>query len=90
MTTVGKVELRERRKLWPVNDGTAHVFDIPDTLAAERMKLRNILMGWINNHTTGEFYLGHNTLCFYDDKDAMAFTIYGAMDKCVEEFKLER
>ena len=81
---------RERRLLWPRNDGTAQVFIIPDSGGSAGMHMKKILKDWIASHTSGEFYLGHNTLCFYSEKDAVAFKIADCVKKAQVEYRLRK
>jgi hypothetical protein len=90
MDDVQKDSFLVRRILRPRNDGTAHVFEIPFKNRSEGVQLKKILKEWIALYTVGEFYLGHNVLCFYTDKDAVAFKIADCVGKATAEYELKK
>ena len=90
MTNEDLDSFRTRRLLWPRNDGSAHGIDIKFDSQAEGVMMKKIIKEWIATHSDGEFYLGHNVLCFYTPKDAMAFKLADCMGKAQVEFELKK
>ena len=90
MTNEQLDSFRERRLLFPRNDGTAHVFDIPYPNAVEGMHIKKILKEWIATCSTGEFYLGQHVLAFYSEKDAMMFKLADYIGKATTEYMLKK
>jgi len=90
MNDAERDSLRGRRILWPCNDGTAYVFDLPDcSNAVTRFEFKKYIKEWLATCTTGEFYLGYNVLCLYTEQDAMAFKLYDVLTKCKVEYALK-
>jgi len=86
MNSKEKDSMRSRRILWPCNDGTANVFELP----GNDMVFKKILREWLATHSTGRFYLGHNVLCLYSRKDATAFKMFDVIAKCKVEYELKK
>lgn len=79
--------LKERRLLKPVpiqNRNPDNVFAIPMGVKKGYMHLRQFVLEWIEENTTGDFYVGAQLVYFCDDADAMAWTLYD-MDAKVKE-----
>jgi len=89
MTEFERDSMRARRLIWPRNDGTAHVFTLP-CAGSDGMKLKKFLKEWIATSSSGEFYLGHNVLCFYTEKDAMMFKLADYVGKASVFYELQK
>lgn len=89
MTEFERDSMRERRLLWPRNDGTAHVFTLPCE-GSSGMAFKKFLKEWIATSSSGEFYLGHNVLSFYTEKDAMMFKLADYVGKASVFYELQK
>jgi len=54
------------------------------------MKFKKFLKEWIGTSSSGEFYLGHNTLCFYTEKDAVMFKLADYVGKASVFYELQK
>lgn len=69
--------VNERRLTWPVKaEKPSNVFQCPLDYG-----VRNMILDWMDEHTSGEFYIGPNTIYFVEDKDAMAFKLWDVLAK---------
>ena len=87
MTDEERDNMRDRRVLWPRNDGTAHVFNL-SCKGSEGMKLKKFLKEWIGTCSTGAFYLGHDVLAFYTEQDAVMFKLADYVGKAQVMYEL--
>lgn len=74
-----KRTLRDRRLLHPVpieKRKRNNVFVIPMDYG-----LRNRLLDWMDDHTTGDFYIGSQLLYFCEDSDVTMYLLSGMDDK---------
>jgi len=75
--------LRERRLLWPPKiKNKDNLFVLPTD---PKFNLRKQILNWIDSNTSGQFYIGPNILYFCDDKDATAYILCNAYEKCKEK-----
>ena len=77
MTNEQRISLRNRRLLDPVTVcKSTQLCDVPFDYG-----LRRMILDWIGECTTGEFYMCHTVLYFCDEKDAMAYKLFDVQAK---------
>jgi len=60
----------KRRMLWPKDEMAVMVLaKFPPGNS------RKVLLGWIDEHTTSNFYMGGNRIGFEDERDALIFRL---------------